>query len=72
MIESQEKGGANMAFSLMDDLNHFFDVFNTRTENSLKKNLPPESADIASKAVSEEVKLLREVVLFWIEEHLNR
>jgi len=47
-------------------------VFNTRTENSLKKNLPPESADIASKAVSEEVKLLREVVLFWIEEHLNR
>ena len=32
----------------------------------------PESADIASKAVSEEVKLLREVVLFWIEEHLNR
>ena len=56
-----------MDFSLMDDLNHFFDVFNTRTENSLKKNLPPESADIASKAVSEEVKLLREVVLFWIE-----
>ena len=45
-----------MDFSLMDDLNHFFDVFNTRTENSLKKNLPPESADIASKAVSEEVK----------------
>lgn len=72
VIESQEKGGANMDFSLMDDLNHFFDVFNTRTENSLKKNLPPESADIASKAVSEEVKLLREVVLFWIEEHLNR
>ena len=31
-----------MDFSLMDDLNHFFDVFNTRTENSLKKNLPPE------------------------------
>ena len=61
-----------MDFSLMDDLNHFFDVFNTRTKNSLKKNLPPESADIASKAVSEEVKLLREVVLFWIEEHLNR
>ena len=56
-----------MDFSLMDDLNHFFDVL-----NSLKKNLPPESADIASKAVSEEVKLLREVVLFWIEEHLNR
>ena len=72
VVESQEKGGANMDFSLMDDLNHFFDVFNTRTENSLKKNLPPESADIASKAVSEEVKLLREVVLFWIEEHLNR
>ena len=38
-----------MDFSLMDDLNHFFDVFNTRTENSLKKNLPPESADIASR-----------------------
>ncbi len=37
VIESQEKGGANMDFSLMDDLNHFFDVFNTRTENSLKR-----------------------------------
>ena len=61
-----------MDFSLMDDLNHFFDVFNTRTENSLKKNLPPESADIASKAVSDEVKLLRESILARLEDHLNR
>ena len=72
MVESQEKGGANMDVSLINDLNRFFDVFNARTEESLRRNLPSESANIASMAVSDEVKLLREVVLFWIEEHLNR
>ena len=47
-----------MDFSLMDDLNHFFDVFNTRTENALRRNLPPESADIASMAASSVIFLL--------------
>ena len=72
VIESQEKGGANMDVSLINDLNRFFDVFNARTEESLRRNLPSESANIASMAVSDEVKLLRESILARLEDHLNR
>ena len=72
VVESQEKGGANMDVSLINDLNRFFDVFNARTEESLRRNLPSESANIASMAVSDEVKLLRESILARLEDHLNR